>query len=128
LVSRRKRSRRRRLGLSQMALARLMDVSAPAVAHWEAGESTPTGRNRVTLVALRKVRKRQVKECSRARLRRQPHGPLTLASAGREAFAQRGNSNDRPEANPEPRQWCAARRGRVDSLEATTFEHSVQNR
>jgi hypothetical protein len=55
-------SLRRRLGLSQMALARLMGVSAPAVAHWEAGESTPTGRNRVTLVALRKVRKREVKE------------------------------------------------------------------
>ncbi len=45
-----------------MALARLMGVSAPAVAHWEAGESIPTGRNRVTLVALRKVRKREVKE------------------------------------------------------------------
>ena len=55
-------SLRRRLGLSQMALARLTGVSAPAVAHWEAGESTPTGRNRVTLVALRKVRKREVKE------------------------------------------------------------------
>jgi DNA-binding transcriptional regulator YiaG len=55
-------SLRRRLGLSQMALARLMGVSAPAVAHWEAGNSTPTGRNRVTLVALRKVRKREVKE------------------------------------------------------------------
>src|SRR6266851_9328607 len=55
-------SLRRRLGLSQMALARLMGVSAPAVAHWEAGESTPTGRNRVTLVAFRKVGKREVKE------------------------------------------------------------------
>jgi DNA-binding transcriptional regulator YiaG len=55
-------SLRRRLGLSQMALARLMGVSAPAVAHWEVGESMPTGRNRVTLVALRKVRKREVKE------------------------------------------------------------------
>ena len=53
---------RLRLGLSQTALARLMSVSAPAVAHWEAGNSTPTGRNRVTLVALRKVRKREVKE------------------------------------------------------------------
>jgi DNA-binding transcriptional regulator YiaG len=55
-------SLRRRLGLSQMTLARLMGVSAPAVAHWEAGNSTPTGRNRVTLVALRKVKKREVKE------------------------------------------------------------------
>ncbi len=39
-----------------------MGVSAPAVAHCEAGESMPPGRNRVTLVALRKVRKRDVRE------------------------------------------------------------------
>jgi len=55
-------SLRRRLGLSQMALARLVGVSATAVAHWEAGDSTPTGRNRMYLVALRRVGKRQVKE------------------------------------------------------------------
>ncbi len=55
-------SLRRRLGVSQMALARLVGVSAPAVAHWEAGESTPTGQNRMNLVALRRVRKREVKE------------------------------------------------------------------
>ena len=55
-------SLRRRLGLSQMALARAVGVSAPAVAHWEAGASTPTGQNRVNLVALRKLRKREVKE------------------------------------------------------------------
>jgi DNA-binding transcriptional regulator YiaG len=55
-------SLRRRLGLSQMALARLVGVSAPAVAHWEAGDSMPTGQNRVNLVALRRVGKREVKE------------------------------------------------------------------
>ena len=55
-------SLRKRLGLSQMAVARLAGVSAPAVAHWEAGNSAPTGRNRATLVGLRKVGKREVKE------------------------------------------------------------------
>jgi DNA-binding transcriptional regulator YiaG len=55
-------SLRRRLGLSQIALARAVGVSAPAVAHWEAGASTPTGQNRVHLVALRKLGKREVKE------------------------------------------------------------------
>ncbi len=55
-------SLRRRLGLSQMALARAVGVSAPAVAHWEAGASTPTGQNRVNLVALRKLGKREVTE------------------------------------------------------------------
>jgi DNA-binding transcriptional regulator YiaG len=54
-------SLRKRLGLTQMALARLVGVSAPAVAHWEAGESTPKGQNRAALVALRKVGKREVK-------------------------------------------------------------------
>ena len=54
-------SLRKRLGLSQTALARLVGVSAPAVAHWETGESTPKGQNRAALVALRKVGKRQVK-------------------------------------------------------------------
>jgi DNA-binding transcriptional regulator YiaG len=54
-------SLRRRLGLSQMALARLVGVSAPAVAHWEAGNSTPKGPNRAALVGLRRVGKREVK-------------------------------------------------------------------
>jgi DNA-binding transcriptional regulator YiaG len=55
-------SLRKRLGLSQVALGRLVGVSAPAVAHWEAGESTSTGQNRAALVGLRKVGKREVKE------------------------------------------------------------------
>src|SRR5215813_13811153 len=44
-------SLRRRLGLSQTA-----------VALWVAGDSMPTGQNRITLVALRRVGKRDVKE------------------------------------------------------------------
>ena len=55
-------SLRRRLGLSQMALAQLVGVTAPAVAHWEVGGSAPRGQNRVNLVALRRVGKREVKE------------------------------------------------------------------
>ena len=55
-------SLRKRLGLTQTALARLVGVSAPAVAHWEAGDSTPTGQNRAAVVGLRKVGKRDVKE------------------------------------------------------------------
>ena len=55
-------SLRRRLSLSQTALARLVGVSATAVAHWAAGDSMPTGKNRMTLVALRRVGKREVKE------------------------------------------------------------------
>ena len=54
-------SLRKRLRLSQMALARLIGVSAPAVAHWEAGHSAPKGQHRATLVGLRKIGRREVK-------------------------------------------------------------------
>jgi DNA-binding transcriptional regulator YiaG len=62
-------SLRKRLGLSQMALARLVGVSAPAVAHWEAGNSTPKGQNRAPLVGLRKVGKREVKRLLARRIK-----------------------------------------------------------
>ncbi len=62
-------SLRGRLGLSQMALARLVGVSAPAVAHWEAGNSTPKGQNRTALVGLRKVGRREVKELLARRIK-----------------------------------------------------------
>ena len=55
-------SLRKRLGLSQTALARLVGVSPPAVAHWETGNSTPTGQRRAAVVGLRKVGKRAVRE------------------------------------------------------------------
>jgi DNA-binding transcriptional regulator YiaG len=78
-------SLRKRLDLSQMALARLAGVSASAVAHWEAGESTPTGQNRVTLVALRKMGKREVKEL----LARQVKETASRASHGRKRRPKR---------------------------------------
>lgn len=65
-------SLRKRLGLSQTALARLVGVSAPAVAHWEAGSSMPAGKNRVNLVALRKTRKREIKEMLARRSKETP--------------------------------------------------------
>ncbi len=52
---------RRRLGLSQSALARLVGVSAGAVVQWERGRSAPSGANRKNLVALRKLGRRDVK-------------------------------------------------------------------
>ncbi len=55
-------SLRKRLGLSQAGLASLLTVSPPAVAHWEAGESMPAGPNRATLIALRKVGRREAKD------------------------------------------------------------------
>ncbi len=65
-------SLRKRLGLSQMTLGRLVGVSAPAVAHWEAGNSTPRGQNRVALVGLRKVGKREINALLARRVKQAP--------------------------------------------------------
>src|SRR6266704_1754572 len=80
-------SLRRRLGLSQMALARLVGVSAPAVTHWEAGNATPRGQNRAALVGLRKVGKREAKVLLARRVketaRRVSHKRLRTRRRGR---------------------------------------------
>jgi DNA-binding transcriptional regulator YiaG len=55
------RKLRTRLALSQALLSRLVGVSAAAVVQWERGRSTPSGRNRKALVALRKLGRRDVK-------------------------------------------------------------------
>jgi DNA-binding transcriptional regulator YiaG len=50
-----------RLALSQAALARLAGVSTGAVVQWERGRSIPSGPNRKSLVALRKLGRRDAK-------------------------------------------------------------------
>jgi DNA-binding transcriptional regulator YiaG len=55
------RKLRRRLDLSQAALARLAGVSAGAVVHWERGGATPSGAHRRALVGLRKLGRREVR-------------------------------------------------------------------
>jgi DNA-binding transcriptional regulator YiaG len=50
-----------RLALSQAALARLAGVSPGAVVQWERGRSIPSGPNRKSLVALRKLGRRDAK-------------------------------------------------------------------
>jgi len=55
------RALRTRLGVSQAKLARLVGVSAVAVAQWETGRAVPSGKNRPTVVALRRLGRRDVK-------------------------------------------------------------------
>jgi DNA-binding transcriptional regulator YiaG len=55
------RKLRDRLDLSQAAVARLVGVSPAAVVQWEQGKATPTGRNRVQLVGLRRLGRRQAR-------------------------------------------------------------------
>ena len=53
---------RRRLGISQRALATLAGVTVGAVYQWETGKFKPRGEKKAFLVALRKLRRREVKK------------------------------------------------------------------
>jgi len=52
---------RLRLGLTQAELARLIGVSSPSIAFWERGRNRPTDSNKLALVAIRKLGRRQVR-------------------------------------------------------------------
>jgi len=84
---------RRRLGLSQMALARVVGVSAPAVAHWKTAETAPAGQHRATVVSLRKVWMREVNELlTRLAQKRAPRRSHT-GSVGLGGSRERGGSS-----------------------------------
>ncbi len=53
---------RRRLGISQRALATLAGVTVGAVYQWETGKFKPRGEKKALLIALRKLRRREVKK------------------------------------------------------------------
>jgi DNA-binding transcriptional regulator YiaG len=55
------RALRTRLGISQGQLAVLVGVSTSAVTKWEQGMISPRGQNRATLVALRKLGRRDAR-------------------------------------------------------------------
>ena len=52
---------RKRLGLTQSGMATMIGVSTGAVALWERGSSAPKGSNRAAIVALRKLKRADVK-------------------------------------------------------------------
>lgn len=56
------RSLRNKLGLSQRGLGILTGVSLGAVQSWEKGKFKPQGEKRAVLVALRRLRKREVRK------------------------------------------------------------------
>jgi len=56
------RSLRKRLGLSQADMAKLLGVSALSVYNWEGGKSTPRRELLAAIVALRGIGKREARE------------------------------------------------------------------
>ena len=55
-------SLRKRLGITQKELAILAGVTVGAAHLWETGKFLPSGEKRGTIVALRKLRRREVRE------------------------------------------------------------------
>jgi len=55
------RNLRKKLGISQEKMAIILDVSPASVAFWEQGRARPRGANKSSLVALRKLGRRDVK-------------------------------------------------------------------
>ena len=53
---------RKKLGISQRELGILTGASLGAVASWEKGKFRPKGEKKAALVALRKIRKRDVRK------------------------------------------------------------------
>jgi DNA-binding transcriptional regulator YiaG len=53
---------RKKLGISQRELGLLVGATIGAVASWEKGKFRPQGEKKVALVALRKIRKRDVRK------------------------------------------------------------------
>ena len=53
---------RKKLGISQRELGVMVGATTGAVASWERGKFKPRGEKKVALVALRKLRKRDVKQ------------------------------------------------------------------
>ena len=62
LTPERIRGLRKKLGLSQRELGILTGVTIGAVASWEKGKFKPKGDNKAALVAIRKLRKQDVKK------------------------------------------------------------------
>jgi DNA-binding transcriptional regulator YiaG len=62
LTPERIRNLRRKKGISQRELAILTGVTPGAVASWEKGKFKPQGEKKAALVALRKLKKREVKK------------------------------------------------------------------
>ena len=55
------KSHRRRLGLSQVQMAKLLGVSSNSVTLWESGRASPRGKNRQAIAELRQMGARDAK-------------------------------------------------------------------
>ena len=94
-------SLRRKLGISQRELGILIGASIGAILSWEKGKFRPKGEKKAALVAIRKLKKREVKKI--------------LAEKAEEL--KKGKSEKKPAKKPRPKKLpskekLAARQGR----------------
>jgi DNA-binding transcriptional regulator YiaG len=92
LTSERIRSLRNKLGISQRELGILTGASLGAVLSWEKGKFRPKGEKKVALVALRKLRKREVKKilAEKAELKAGAKGKRPDAKTRRKKQGEKG--------------------------------------
>jgi DNA-binding transcriptional regulator YiaG len=78
---------RKKLGISQRELGILTEASLGTVASWEKGKFKPQGEKKTALVALRKIRKRDVKK---------------MLKEQKDAKSEAENKNPRPKRKVNP--------------------------
>lgn len=80
---------RKRLGITQAELALLAGVSNGAVVTWESGGSRPRGENKKSLVALRKLGRRDIKKLLAGKMEVSPKKKSTKRKTGKRKTAKR---------------------------------------
>lgn len=85
---------RKKLGISQRDLGILIGASTGAVLSWEKGKFRPMGEKKAALVALRKLKKREVKK-------------LLAEKAGE---AKKGKPEKKPTKKPRPKKMVPKKR------------------
>lgn len=90
------RNLRKRLNISQHDLAELMAVSPAAVQSWEQGRSEPRSKNRINLVAIRKLGRRDIKKALKAKAKKGEEKPKKAAPKSKQAAPKKKKKPGRP--------------------------------
>ena len=89
---------RKKLGISQRELGVLVEATTGAVLSWEKGKFKPQGEKKAALVALKKIRKRDVKKIlkekgeSKGGAEKKTPSPKSKANPGRKVMEKRAKA------------------------------------